>query len=122
MRAHGVTALPRDTSDALKEKCFAEARTLAGRSGGERRKEVDRREVVVVSSWAKVDYCGVEFRLGLGKPEAVRRPRFEPIEGVVYFLPKGEHGEVVVGVCLREDDIEMLKKDKEFISLLEWVR
>ncbi len=52
--------------DTLKEKCFAEARTLAGRSGGERRKEVDRREVVVVNSWAKVDCYRVEFGLGLG--------------------------------------------------------
>ncbi len=51
----------------------------------------------------------------------MRRPQFELVEGVVYFLLKGENGELLVGVCLREDDIEMLKKDKEFISLREWV-
>jgi len=41
---------------ALRENMLVEAKSLASRSRkGERRSEVDQREVLVVSSWAKVD-------------------------------------------------------------------
>ena len=60
---------------------------------------------VRLSSWAKENLCALEFGFGfeIGKPEAVRRPRFSEgaREGLVYFLPKTLHGEIVVGVWLK---------------------
>lgn len=71
---------------------------------------------VRLSSWAKEKCYDLEF--GFGKPVAVRRPQFiiGAREGLVYFLPKKSDGEIVVGICLREDDMERLKDDKEFIK------
>ena len=74
----------------------------------------DRTSYVVMSSWTKVDCCSLDFGLGLGRPECVRRPRFEPVEGVVYLLPKAMDGVIVAGLCLREDDMEKLRADEEF--------
>jgi hypothetical protein len=69
-----------------------------------------------VSSWSKVDCYEFDFNLGLGRPESVRRPQFSPVEGVVYLLPKALDGEIVAGLCLRDDDMEKLKVDKEFVK------
>ena len=43
------------------------------------------------------------------------RERFEEgaREGLVYFLPKTNEGEIVVGICLREDDMRFLRDDEE---------
>lgn len=69
---------------------------------------------VRLSSWAKETCSSLEF--GFGKPEAVRRPRFTEgaREGLVYFLPRTLDGEIAVGVCLRDEDLERLKGDEEF--------
>ena len=69
---------------------------------------------VRLSSWAK-EKC-YDFDFGFGKPKAVRRPRFGKgsREGLVYFLPKRLDGEIVAGVCLRDDDLDRLKEDKDF--------
>lgn len=71
---------------------------------------------VRLSSWAKEKCYDLDF--GFGKPVAVRRPQFivGAREGLVYFLPKRSDGEIVVGICLREDDMKRLKDDKEFIK------
>lgn len=70
---------------------------------------------VMLSSWAKFDYCSeLDFGLGLGPPEAVRRPRFDPVESLIYLLPKARHGEIAVAMCLREEDMERLKGDEEW--------
>ncbi|KAG9218015.1 hypothetical protein CCMSSC00406_0008792 [Pleurotus cornucopiae] len=69
---------------------------------------------IMLSSWAKVDCCGLDFGLGLGTAEAVRRPRFVPVESLGYLMPKGRDGGIAVGVCLREGDMERLKGGKEF--------
>lgn len=90
---------------------------------------------LMISSWAKVNECyDVDFGMGLGKPEVVRRPGFNPVEGLVYFLPKrpfngdvsGENendsgGEIVVMICLRRDDLERLKGGKEFGKFGEFI-
>ena len=34
----------------------------------------------------------------------------------MYFLPKSLDGEIVVGLCLRDDDMEKLKVDEEFVK------
>ena len=76
---------------------------------------------VRLSSWAKERCCEVDF--GFGRPEAVRRPRFTDgaREGLVYLLPKARDGEIVVGVCLRGDDLERLREDAEFARFAAFV-
>ncbi|QKX54335.1 uncharacterized protein TRUGW13939_01421 [Talaromyces rugulosus] len=71
---------------------------------------------VRLSSWAKEKFYDLDF--GFGKPTAVRRPQFivGAREGLVYFLPKKPDGEIVIGICLREDDMERLKDDKGFAN------
>ena len=69
---------------------------------------------ISLSSWAKVGLYDLDFNLGLGKPEAVRRPRFDPVESLGYIMPERPDGELVVGICLREEDMEGLKADAEF--------
>ena len=68
---------------------------------------------VRLSSWAR-EQC-YDFDFGFGKPTAVRRPRFVEgaREGLVYFLPKTLEGEIVVGVCLRDEVLQSLKQDGE---------
>lgn len=69
-----------------------------------------------MSSWSKVDCYNVDFNLGLYKLESVRRPRFSPVEGVVYLLPRAPDGEIVAGLCLRIDDMKELMVDEEFVA------
>lgn len=69
---------------------------------------------IMLSSWAKLDCYKLDFNLGLGKPEAVRRPQFEPVESLIYLMPRTLDGEIVVAICLRDEDMERLRADKEF--------
>ena len=69
---------------------------------------------IMLSSWSKVECWDLDFNLGLGKPEAVRRPRFEPVESLIYLMPRGRDGEVAVAVCLRNEDMGRLRADEEF--------
>ncbi|KAG0252235.1 hypothetical protein DFQ27_008220 [Actinomortierella ambigua] len=67
------------------------------------------------SSWAKVQCHHLEFNLGLGRPVAVRRPVWTPsVENVSYLMPKSPEGEIIVGICLRDADMERLKVDPVF--------
>lgn len=78
---------------------------------------------VRLSSWAKEKLYDLDFGPLLGQPEAVRRPRFVngAREGLVYFLPKGRDGSIVVGICLREEDMERLRMDEEVRRWSQWV-
>lgn len=69
---------------------------------------------IILSSWAKLDCYELDFGLGLGKPEAVRRPRFEPVESLIYLMPRTLDGEITVGLCLRDEDLERLRADEDF--------
>lgn len=76
---------------------------------------------VRLSSWVKEDCYGLDF--GFGKPDAVRRPRFAhgAREGLVYFLPKSPQGEIVVGMCLRQDDVERVKMEEQFVQFGSYI-
>lgn len=78
---------------------------------------------VRLSSWAKEKLYDLDFGPYLGQPEAVRRPMFKDgaREGLVYFLSKGRDGSIVVGICLREEDMERLRMDKEVLQWSRWV-
>jgi len=69
---------------------------------------------IMLSSWAKLDCYELDFNLGLGKPEAVRRPKFVPFESLLYLMPKAPDGEIAVATCLRDEDMERLRVDEEF--------
>ena len=68
----------------------------------------------MLSSWAKLDCYELDFNLGLGKPDSVRRPQFVPVESLIYLMPKRLDGEIAVGICLRNEDMERLRADEEF--------
>lgn len=90
-------------------------------AAGEDGKKRDRENTITMSSWSKVSCHDVDFNLDLGMPVAVRRPKFTPIEGIVYLLPKGPDGEILAGLCLRDEDMEGLRKDSEFCRWTEYV-
>lgn len=76
---------------------------------------------IMLSSWAKVGCWDLDFGLGLGKPECVRRPMFTPCEGLMYLMPRSLDGEISLGVSLRKDDIERLKADEGFIKYGKYI-
>lgn len=77
-------------------------------------KGLDLAADLLITSWVKLNSYDLDFNLGLGKPMAVRRGRFPPVEGLVFLLPKILYGEIAVGLCLRNDDMERLKIDDMF--------
>jgi len=76
---------------------------------------------IMLSSWAKVESYDLDFNLGLGKPEAVRRPQFTPVESLVYLMPKKADGEIVVGLCLRDEDLNRLRADEELTKFASFI-
>ncbi|KAH8423592.1 uncharacterized protein LDX57_001354 [Aspergillus melleus] len=76
---------------------------------------------VMFSSWSKVGLYALHFHLGLGCPEAVRRPRLFPVEGLVYAMPRDREGGIVVEVCLRDEDLGRLRSDKEFGTFATYI-
>ncbi|OAP60481.1 hypothetical protein AYL99_05483 [Fonsecaea erecta] len=76
---------------------------------------------IMLSSWAKYDCYDLDFNLGLGKPEAVRRPQFVPVESLFYLMPRKPNGEIAAALCLREEDLERLRRDEEFIKYAVYV-
>ena len=69
---------------------------------------------IMFSSWAKLDCYELDFNLGLGKPEAVRRPQFEPVGSLICLMPRTLDGEIAVTIYLRDEDMERLRADEEF--------
>jgi hypothetical protein len=76
---------------------------------------------VMLSSWANQNSYEHDFGLGLGKVEAVRRPRFDSFQGLVYLLPKTPAGEIGVVICLSNDDMDALKVDEKFTKYAKHV-
>ena len=77
---------------------------------------MDLSKDIMLSSWVKEDCYELDFGLGLGKPEAVRRPSFVPVESLFYLMPKRSDGEIAAMLCLREEDMERLKEDPDFVK------
>ncbi|KAJ4295795.1 hypothetical protein N0V88_004497 [Collariella sp. IMI 366227] len=69
---------------------------------------------LAISSWADPGFYTMNFGLALGNPEAVRRPAFTEVQSLVYLMPKTPEGEIMVGLCLREDDVANLRADHDF--------
>ncbi|CAI7574740.1 unnamed protein product [Penicillium glandicola] len=75
----------------------------------------------MLSSWSRIKCYDLDFNLGLGKPEAVRRPHFTPVEGLGYLMPRSAAGEMCIGICLRDEDWERLKVDEEFTKYAKYI-
>ncbi|KAH9475589.1 Trichothecene 3-O-acetyltransferase [Psilocybe cubensis] len=78
---------------------------------------------LMLSSWANQ---GSLHDLTFGLPqgtrlEAIRRPSFTPVESLLYFMPRETDGEVLVGACLRVEDMERLRGDSVFTKFGEWI-
>ncbi|CAN6649118.1 trichothecene 3-O-acetyltransferase [Trichomonascus vanleenenianus] len=82
---------------------------------------IDLAKDITLSSWAKQDSYDLDFGLQLGKPEAVRRPQFTPVESLMYLMPKKQDGEIAAAICLREEDLEIVKSDEQFIKYAKYV-
>jgi len=77
---------------------------------------IDPSTDLMISSWAGAgsDCYGMDFGLGLGPPVSVKRPRFYPVEGLGYLMPRRPSGEISLAICLREKDMTNLRLDEEF--------
>ena len=82
---------------------------------------VDVSTGMALSSWAKVGMYDLDFNLGLGKPEIVRRPRFMPVESLAYIMPKAPNGEFAIALCLRDDDWEQLNILEDWITYTTYI-
>ncbi|RPA78298.1 putative trichothecene 3-O-acetyltransferase [Ascobolus immersus RN42] len=103
-----TSTLARDTSTFATLLSISKDKTLGGAAS------FDADKNVMLSSWTKMGCYELDFALGLGKPEAVRRPSFEsPFGGVVYFLPMDGEGGIDVVAAVRGDEGEVLRGDEE---------
>ncbi|EJT82085.1 trichothecene 3-O-acetyltransferase [Gaeumannomyces tritici R3-111a-1] len=84
---------------------------------------VDPASDLMLSSWAKLGPAlyGLDFGLGLGMPVAVRRPRFNPFEGLAYLMPRAPDGGIALAVSLRDEDLERLRADVDFAKFAVFV-
>ena len=115
------------TPDSLRNSAETQAGTIARSKGAAAQRSIavlsNPSFDVRLSSWAKEKLYYLDFGPCLGQPEAVRRPMFTngAREGLVYFLPKGRDGSIVVGICLREEDMERLRMDREVLQWSAWI-
>ncbi|MCJ1312823.1 hypothetical protein MMC25_006499 [Agyrium rufum] len=78
--------------------------------------DLDLSSDLMLSSWTKVNGYAMDFNLGLGPPVAVRRPQFVAVESLSYLMPRALDGEIALAICLRDEDMERLRTDEEFIK------
>lgn len=71
---------------------------------------------LMLSSWSGLGLNHTEFGKVLGRPAFSKRPNLTPMEGLLYLLPRTVDGDVDVACCLRAEDIEKLKSDKEMTN------
>ncbi|KAH8165388.1 hypothetical protein CIB48_g2881 [Xylaria polymorpha] len=76
---------------------------------------------VMLSSWANQNSYQLDFGLSLGRPQAVRRPQFDSLPGLVYFMPKSPDGDIGVAICLSANETEMLRTNGEFLKRATYI-
>jgi trichothecene 3-O-acetyltransferase len=77
---------------------------------------------LMMSSFAGLGLNEIDFGTALGgKPLFTKRPRFGPVEGLLYFMPRTAQGDVEIAACLRSDDIQTLRNDEEFLKYGSYV-
>lgn len=76
---------------------------------------------IFFSSWARLACYLLDFNLGLGLPESVRRPRYAVVEGLMYLMPMDRNRGIDAAICLRDEDLERLRGDREFQEYADWI-
>lgn len=76
---------------------------------------------LLLSSGAGLAVYHIDFGHLLGTPECVRRPRWNPAEGIVYLMPKMRNGDLDAAICLREDDWTRLMGDQTWNEFGEYI-
>jgi trichothecene 3-O-acetyltransferase len=76
---------------------------------------------LMLSSWAIPDCHVMGFGLELGLSAAVRRPRFVPVEGLGYLMPRHPDWGTAVAICLVEDDLRALRADEWLLRYATFV-
>lgn len=76
---------------------------------------------VMLSSWANINSYDLDFGLGVGKPECVRRPRLAPVESLVYIMPRDPNGNSAAAVSLSVEDMDAVRRDPEFVKYATYV-
>ena len=74
---------------------------------------------VLVTSWAKLPTKDLDFGKLLGKPKAVRMPKFE-YESLGHLLPKDEEGNIALMLPLRDKDLRTLLDDEKFTKFAKF--
>ncbi|KAK1253959.1 hypothetical protein MKX08_007954 [Trichoderma sp. CBMAI-0020] len=74
----------------------------------------DMSKNVMISSWANQESYKLNFELEIGLPHAIRRPRIESFQGLVYLMRKVMTGDIGAAICLNARDMDGLKVDAEF--------
>jgi len=71
---------------------------------------------VIFSSWANMRGYQFDFGLGLGKPTYFRRMDHLGVPSLGFLLPKRPDGENILSICLRTDDLAILRSDPIFTT------
>ena len=74
---------------------------------------------IMPSSWADLGLYAVDFGLGLGLPDFVRRPKLAEIMSLAYLMPRTREGDWDLCISLMEQDVAALGEDKVFTDLVE---
>ncbi len=76
---------------------------------------------IFISSWAQMDLartCDFGPLLGGdghdGRPDFVRRAKMDIVPDLTYVMPRNRNGDMHLGACLFEEDIEALEGDEEW--------
>lgn len=77
---------------------------------------------IMVSSWANMRCYHLDFGMQLGLPVAFRRTLMVPVPSLVYFLPKRDDGEIVVTMCICDEDLVRMEGDEEFTRFGRFLR
>ena len=76
---------------------------------------------LMFSSWADLRLYGADFGPLLGRPQLVRRQRFVPLESLIYLMPRTEAGDIDAAICLKDVDLDALRKDTEWTAYAEYI-
>ena len=76
---------------------------------------------IMLSSWTKVPAYQYDFGQNFGRPVAVRRPRFEPFESLMYLMPKDAQGGVAAALNLRAEDLQQLREDSTWNKFARYI-
>lgn len=77
---------------------------------------------LMISSFSGLGLNQTDFGAVLGgSPLFSKRPRFTPLESLIYFMPKTSDGDVDVACCFRVEDIETLRNDPHFLRYAEYL-